>query len=85
VETRGIALSDPERNANLFRLDGKAAVITGAASGIGKAIARQFAASGADVCILDLDEEAAQGEAGEVDHGAGRWRLSASRRGCELK
>jgi NAD(P)-dependent dehydrogenase (short-subunit alcohol dehydrogenase family) len=37
-----------------FRLDGKRAVITGAASGIGLATARAFAEAGAHVTILDL-------------------------------
>ena len=38
------------------RLDGKRAVITGAASGIGEATARLFAAEGATVVLADLDE-----------------------------
>lgn len=37
-----------------LRLDGRRAVITGGASGIGRAIAELFAGSGADVTILDL-------------------------------
>jgi NAD(P)-dependent dehydrogenase (short-subunit alcohol dehydrogenase family) len=36
------------------RLDGKVAVITGAASGIGRASARKFAAEGAHVVVADL-------------------------------
>src|SRR5207302_1513999 len=49
-----------------FRLDGKTAFITGAASGIGEAIARAFAAQGAQVVIGDIDEAAAQRVAGEI-------------------
>lgn len=41
-----------------FRLDGAVAVITGAASGIGLAIARLFAEKGATVCLCDLNEKA---------------------------
>jgi NAD(P)-dependent dehydrogenase (short-subunit alcohol dehydrogenase family) len=37
-----------------FRLDGKTAVITGAGSGIGQAIALRFAASGAKIYAVDL-------------------------------
>jgi NAD(P)-dependent dehydrogenase (short-subunit alcohol dehydrogenase family) len=39
-----------------MRLENKRAIVTGAASGIGKAIALAFAAEGADVAILDLNE-----------------------------
>ena len=37
-----------------MRLEGKKSIVTGAASGIGKAIARRFAAEGAEVAILDM-------------------------------
>jgi len=49
--------------ADNFRLDGKFAVITGGASGIGLAIARRFAASGAAVRILDLNRVEAEAAA----------------------
>lgn len=43
---------------DMFRLDQKTAVITGAGSGIGEAIAKAFARQGATVHVLDRDETA---------------------------
>lgn len=43
-----------------MRLEGKTALVTGAAGGIGRGIARRFAAEGANVGILDLQAEACQ-------------------------
>ena len=45
----------------MFRLDGKTAVVTGAGSGIGQAIASTFARNGARVFALDRDLKAASG------------------------
>ena len=43
------------------RLEGKLAIVTGASSGIGRAIARRFAAEGACVVIADITEEPKEG------------------------
>lgn len=48
-------------------LEGRVAVVTGAASGIGAAIARGAARAGATVACLDLDEQGAGEVAGELD------------------
>ena len=45
------------------RLDGKVAVVTGAARGLGAAIATRFAQEGARVLLADLDEEAVRAAA----------------------
>ena len=49
-----------------YRLDGKVALVTGGASGIGAATCRELARAGAEVVIADLNLEAAQGLAGEL-------------------
>jgi NAD(P)-dependent dehydrogenase (short-subunit alcohol dehydrogenase family) len=48
------------------RLEGKTALVTGGARGIGEAIALAFAREGADVAVLDLRLEAAQATAGRI-------------------
>ncbi|MBS1155532.1 MAG: 3-oxoacyl-ACP reductase [Proteobacteria bacterium] len=50
-------------NANAFSLEGKTALITGAASGLGYAMAQCMISSGAKVIIADLDAEKAKSAA----------------------
>ncbi len=49
-----------------MRLDGKTALVTGAASGFGEAIARLFASRGARVVVADIDGDGAARVAGEI-------------------
>jgi NAD(P)-dependent dehydrogenase (short-subunit alcohol dehydrogenase family) len=65
------ALSLQELNAETFRLYGRLAVITGAGSGIGRAIAHKFAANGASVCLLDINRADAEAVAAEITRAGG--------------
>ena len=49
------------------RLEGKIAVITGGGSGIGEAISRRFASEGAQVIILDINDEQAKNVADSIN------------------
>jgi len=49
-----------------MQLDGKVAIVTGAASGIGKRIAEVYAAHGAAVAIADINLDAANATAQEL-------------------
>jgi|SRR5579871_1189339 len=54
-----------------MRLQDKVAIVTGAASGIGKEIALEYAQEGAKVCIADLALDAANATAGEINKAGG--------------
>lgn len=60
-------------NGNMkLKLTGKVAIVTGAASGIGRAIAAAYARAGANVAIADLDEAGANMVARTINDAGGR-------------
>jgi len=55
-----------------MKLERKSALVTGAASGIGRAIALRYAAEGAAVAIADLQAAGAQAVAAEIERNGGK-------------
>src|SRR6266446_3635161 len=55
-----------ERRRHAMRLKNRVAVVTGAASGIGKEIARTFVREGAKAAIADLNQAGADAAASEI-------------------
>jgi len=72
VETRSVPLKNASLHSNGFRLDGKSVVVTGAASGIGRAIALRFAASGARVYVIDIRSKEAEETVREISEAGGQ-------------
>lgn len=53
-------------------IEGRVALVTGAAAGIGKAVAEDLAARGASVVIADIDLDGAEKVAQSIEAGGGR-------------
>jgi len=62
-----------------FNIEGKTAIITGAANGIGLAIGRHFLEQGANVMFADMDEARLADELGDVQDGPARYFV------CDLR
>jgi NAD(P)-dependent dehydrogenase (short-subunit alcohol dehydrogenase family) len=58
--------------ADLFRLDGRVAAVTGGGSGLGAAMAAGLAQAGAAVAILDISEDGAAGTVAAIEADGGR-------------
>lgn len=61
-----------ESHLSAFGLDGQIAVVTGAASGLGKVTAQLFAATGAKVIVADVNLEGAEKVAADINGSGGR-------------
>ncbi|HEV2397223.1 MAG TPA: SDR family NAD(P)-dependent oxidoreductase [Candidatus Sulfotelmatobacter sp.] len=61
-----------ERAVQLLSLEGKVAIVTGAASGIGRGIALTLSAMGAFVAALDINEEEGKKKAAAIENQGGR-------------
>ncbi|MEL7303387.1 MAG: SDR family NAD(P)-dependent oxidoreductase, partial [Pseudomonadota bacterium] len=53
-----------------MKLQGKVAIVTGAAQGFGRGIAELFASEGAKVCVADLNGDGARATAKEIGSAA---------------
>jgi len=63
---------------DLFRLDGRVALITGGAGGLGQVFAQALAGAGADVALLGRRAEAAQAAASAIGQASGRRAIAVA-------
>lgn len=66
------SLSSESSVSNMFRLDNKIALVTGAGSGIGAAIAQTFAHAGATVLVADRDQTAGEKTIATINSSGGK-------------
>src|SRR5215475_12212570 len=64
------ATNERNNHGGAFALTGQTAIVTGAATGIGEAVARRLAAAGATVAVADLDAEGARPVAESLGNGS---------------
>jgi NAD(P)-dependent dehydrogenase (short-subunit alcohol dehydrogenase family) len=72
------ALPSFEAVRGLHDLSGRVALVTGGASGLGRAMAWGLACHGADIAIVDRAADAAQAAAAEIAEGSGRRAIAAA-------
>jgi NAD(P)-dependent dehydrogenase (short-subunit alcohol dehydrogenase family) len=72
------SMSDEKQVDLNFSLSGKVALVTGGASGIGSAIASAFAAKGATIGVIDINEAVAKAKADELGNGAKSFTCDVS-------
>lgn len=58
-----------------YNIDGKTAIVTGAASGIGRATAERLAAEGANVAVVDIDIEGGEETVARIEDDGGVARF----------
>ena len=69
-QTEMRSMTDSKQVDLNFSLSGKVALVTGGASGIGSAIASAFAAKGATIGVIDINEAVAKAKADELGKGS---------------
>ena len=66
------------------RMDGRVAVITGASTGLGLAMAKEFAVSGASVALLARKQDALAAAKAEVQKAAGKANIKIEAYSCDV-
>jgi len=66
------------------RMDGRVAVITGASTGLGLAMAKEFAASGASVALLARKQDALAAAKAEVQKATGKANIKIEAYSCDV-